>query len=267
MANVQKLYVYTMTNDSGFAPNPFYGVCTLACCKPRIRNSVGGRLYQKSQEEILRAGVWVAGVAGEDLNKRIKGIRGSLLYLMQVTEIRTFEAYWREYPQKQPRGEAYFANPYDNHGDSNSDFTFCGDNIYDVSQTEKSIRQLPSFHQTRDKFIATDAAHDISGEYVLLSRNFAYWGMDASEKWGEFLKGARGHSVYDPEELEQSIAKEKKQEEKRKLSEKLETAKSFLATAGKLIDSEAFVDAQLGRPINSAGGFDIEAARKAMDYA
>ena len=32
-----KIHSYVIDHDLGFAPNPFYGVCTLAACKPRIR--------------------------------------------------------------------------------------------------------------------------------------------------------------------------------------------------------------------------------------
>ena len=33
------LYSYTIAIDTGFAPNPFNGFCTLACCKPGIRRT------------------------------------------------------------------------------------------------------------------------------------------------------------------------------------------------------------------------------------
>jgi hypothetical protein len=32
-----RIYSYVVRYDSGFAPNPFYGYCTLATCKPDIR--------------------------------------------------------------------------------------------------------------------------------------------------------------------------------------------------------------------------------------
>ena len=32
-----RLYSYVLDHDYGFAPNPFYDVCTLATCKPSIR--------------------------------------------------------------------------------------------------------------------------------------------------------------------------------------------------------------------------------------
>ena len=66
------VYEYVMTSDSGFAPNPFHGACTLACCKPKIRKGVANeifgeifgkikktlapneRLTKKKKEEILK---------------------------------------------------------------------------------------------------------------------------------------------------------------------------------------------------------------------
>lgn len=32
-----KIYSYIVAEDNGFAPNPFGKACTLACCKPDIR--------------------------------------------------------------------------------------------------------------------------------------------------------------------------------------------------------------------------------------
>ena len=37
-----KVYVYILAADGGFAPNPFFGWCTLACCKPAIRRRAQG---------------------------------------------------------------------------------------------------------------------------------------------------------------------------------------------------------------------------------
>ncbi len=45
-------YEYVMTSDIGFAPNPFYGVCTLACCKPKIRKSVANELFGKVKKTL-----------------------------------------------------------------------------------------------------------------------------------------------------------------------------------------------------------------------
>jgi hypothetical protein len=50
-----RLFAYKMTHDTGFAPNPFHGACTLATCKPQIR------LHK-------RVGDWIAGFTSKRLN-------------------------------------------------------------------------------------------------------------------------------------------------------------------------------------------------------
>ncbi|MCY4463553.1 MAG: hypothetical protein OXC26_24640 [Albidovulum sp.] len=49
------MYIYVVDRDFGFAPNPFHGVRTLACCKPGIRSPA-------------QVGDWVFGVGGKRLN-------------------------------------------------------------------------------------------------------------------------------------------------------------------------------------------------------
>ena len=34
-----KLLKYVMTSDKGLAPNPYFGVCSLALCTPNHRNA------------------------------------------------------------------------------------------------------------------------------------------------------------------------------------------------------------------------------------
>ena len=70
------LYSYTVAIDSGFAPNPFYGFCTLACCKPGIRRT--------AQE-----GDYVVGIGP-------KGPGNHLVYAMRVTETVEFDDYWQD---------------------------------------------------------------------------------------------------------------------------------------------------------------------------
>ena len=50
-----RLFSYKLTNDSGFAPNPFGRVMTLATCKPKIRQS-------------KIPGDWIAGFTSGHLN-------------------------------------------------------------------------------------------------------------------------------------------------------------------------------------------------------
>ena len=46
------VYEYVMTSDSGFAPNPFHGACTLACCKPKIRKGVANEIFVKIKKTL-----------------------------------------------------------------------------------------------------------------------------------------------------------------------------------------------------------------------
>jgi hypothetical protein len=54
------LHSYVVARDYGFAPNPFFGVCTLATCKPLIRR-------------IAHIGDWIVGT-GSKKRKREKRI-------------------------------------------------------------------------------------------------------------------------------------------------------------------------------------------------
>jgi hypothetical protein len=69
-----------MINDSGFAPNPFHGLLTLANCKPYFR---------KHKKE----GDWIAGFTSQGLNGDIVGDE-RLIFLMKVTSKIDYGKYW-----------------------------------------------------------------------------------------------------------------------------------------------------------------------------
>ncbi len=96
-----KLYSYIIIHDSGFAPNPFWGFCTLACCKPSIRRTAG-------------KGDWVVGISSHARGNRI-------VYAMEVTERPlSFEEYFAD-----PRFRQRIPNL------NRKDIVYrCGDNIY-----------------------------------------------------------------------------------------------------------------------------------------
>jgi hypothetical protein len=81
------VYSYVIDHDLGFAPNPFHGVCTLACCKPAIRKKAV-------------VGDYVLGT-GAVKPKR----RGHLTFWMRVDEVITFDEYLqdRRFRRKKPR--------------------------------------------------------------------------------------------------------------------------------------------------------------------
>lgn len=65
------LYTYCIPYDDGAAPNPYWGICTLAICKPVIRR-------------VARVGDWVVGTGSS--HSPIGDVAGAVVYAMQVTE-------------------------------------------------------------------------------------------------------------------------------------------------------------------------------------
>jgi len=89
-----KIYSYIIRNDLGFSPNPFWGVCTLACCKPIIRRT--------AEEDD-----WVVGMRGKGLYKKLRLPPTTnpleeygIVYAMKVTEKLSFDEYYERFPEK-----------------------------------------------------------------------------------------------------------------------------------------------------------------------
>lgn len=145
---------YKMTHDSGFAPNPFHGVLTLATCKPKIRAS-------------RKVGEWVTGFASAALVNRAarKGVqipRDGLVYLMQIGEVIPLDAYFEDtrFAIKRPPSESL------------DPVALCGDNIY-YRDHRGEYEQLQNRHHTW-----ADAFHDTAGVNALVSTRFYYFGSD-----------------------------------------------------------------------------------------
>jgi len=165
------VYSYILTSDTGFAPNPFWGYCTLACCKPMIRRTVS-------------VGDWIVGLTPKHLGHRIA-------YAMKVSEKITMANYWRDkrFREKRPKMRR-------------KDVVFrCGDNIYKPI-SDDHFHQKHSMHSNKDG--SEDAARkkrDLGGKNVLVSEIFSYFGEKAIELPNEFNKiiPGRGHRrfVYD----------------------------------------------------------------------
>jgi hypothetical protein len=75
---VVKLYSYIVEHDTGYAPNPYFGLCTLCRCK--FRKSPAGR---PNIVELAEEGAWVIGTGG--VTERSAG-HGKLVYAMRVDE-------------------------------------------------------------------------------------------------------------------------------------------------------------------------------------
>ena len=71
-----RLYAYIVASDTGYAPNPSNGLCTLAYCKPKIR--------KKAQK-----GDYVLGLGKKKCGNRV-------VYAMRVTETLKHDCYRRD---------------------------------------------------------------------------------------------------------------------------------------------------------------------------
>ena len=145
-AYMTKLYSYVLREDTGFAPNPYHGYCTLACCKGPIR----------MRAEI---GDWIIGTGSNANSKR----RGEYIsYAMRVTEILTFDEYWND--------ERFLAKRPNLDGPVEES---CGDNIYQFDYAKGCWRQIPAYHCD-----SSEMEYDTSVDRVLISDDFVYWGGD-----------------------------------------------------------------------------------------
>jgi hypothetical protein len=171
-----KLYSYVVARDFGFAPNPFFGFCTLATCKPMIRKKA-------------TRGDWVVGTGA----KLSYGYQGRLIYAMKVEEILTFDEYWVDprFRHKRPDLRGSLVSLY-------------GDNIYH-REHEKWV-QANSHHSLENgDSNAANVEWDTDVNRLLVASKFVYWGRSAPsipERFRSFgdnkedVCARRGHRVF-----------------------------------------------------------------------
>jgi len=142
-----RVFSYIVSRDYGFAPNPFHGFCTLADCKPVLRR-------------VVEVGDIVVGTSPLKAGRR-------LVFVMQVTEKLTFEAYWVDprFARKKPKFRGNVRDAY-------------GDNIYEP-QSAGGFIQHKSHHSLPDGSTNLfNRNKDTGTNAVLVSHNYAYWGAD-----------------------------------------------------------------------------------------
>ena len=181
-----RLYVYVVTHDTGFAPNPFHGYCTLATCKPHIR----GR---------AEAGDWVIGLGSTQ-----NGQAGKLVYAMRVEEAMSFDDYWNEPRFREKRPKRTGRQEWQ-----------CGDNIYRSDAETGEWIQAPRYHSMGNGCADIDhIKRDTNPPRALISEQFVYFGKSAIDipnhilfydKPDRFI-GIRGHRCNFPPTLEDSMA-------------------------------------------------------------
>jgi len=172
-----KVYIYVVDRDFGFAPNPFHGFCTLATCKPGIRNTA-------------KVGDWVIGMGGQRLNAT-----GRCVFAMWISEKITFNEYWLN--------PAYFDKRPVRNGSSRM---MVGDNIYFLDPKTREWTQADSHHSNPDGSLNTkNLSADTKSDKVLISRRFFYFGTAAPMVPPGLLaeigfKNGIGHRVFDEED-------------------------------------------------------------------
>ena len=145
------LHSYIVAYDSGFAPNPFGGYCTLATCKPNIR-------------KYANIGDWVVGTGSND-SKIKRG--GHIVYAMKITEAVSFNCYWND-----PRFQRKKPNLYSSYAKA------CGDNIYH-QESDKTWFQMDSYHSNKDGIAnPSHVKRDTGVDRVLISDNYVYFGAE-----------------------------------------------------------------------------------------
>ena len=157
-----RLCSYVVKNDTGFAPNPFWGCCTLAACTP---NHQGVRLAR---------GDWILG--------NQTAARGNgLVYAMEVAETLPFDDYYRDprFEKKKPVPRGTWRKA-------------CGDNMY-YRDSDDEWKQHPSrFHTSPGQMVK-----DQKYARVFISEVFYYFGKHAvhiPKRFGALVRRRQGCS-------------------------------------------------------------------------
>ena len=149
-----RLFSYKLTHDTGFAPNPFWGILTLATCKPRIRLS-------------KRKGDWIAGFTSQTLCGDPVG-EEKLVYLMEVGDKLSFSDYFNSPPYKKKIPDLR----------KSQGIFVAGDNIYRPTSPAPSL--VNNFEQLENPYHGeSNKQRDLSGKFVLASSKFFYFGREA----------------------------------------------------------------------------------------
>ncbi len=157
-----RLFSYVVRWDHGFAPNPFYRVCSVATCKPAIRKAAA-------------IGDYVLGTGSAE-----RDLAGHVVFLMRVGEIITFDQYWSDprFVRKIPLMNGSLQQRF-------------GDNIYH-HEKGKWVQADSRHSQIGSKPNLTNLNRDTGRtNRVLLGSDFIYWGGD-----GPKISGGLEHFIH-----------------------------------------------------------------------
>ncbi len=156
---MKRLCTYIVAEDTGLAPNPFWGWCTLAVCTPNHQNAQ------------LNRGDWIAGFLNATRHYKF-------LYAMEIEEPLPMNKYFRD-----PRFEKKKPNLRGNWKDR------CGDNFYEQRQDGACMQHRNRFHPG-EKFLKKDTRCP----KVFVASRFWYFGQSCKAippQYAELI-GGRG---------------------------------------------------------------------------
>ncbi len=163
-----RLFSYVVARDYGFAPNPFFGFCTLATCKPKIRQTAS-------------TGDWIIGTGSSKY-----GRQGFLIFAMRVTETMTFNEYWDDdrFRRKKPNMMGSMKQAF-------------GDNIYFKDDVGRWHQE--NSHHSYDTGLNNphNIRNDTKADRVLCSTDYAFWG-GSGPKIPEEFRNFRGKDICCP---------------------------------------------------------------------
>lgn len=177
--NKPHLFSYVVSWDGGLAPNPYWGYCTLAVCKPQVRRNAG-------------EGDWIVGLSPRRLGYH-------LIYAMKVWGTPSFAEYFED-------GRFGLKKPDLGSEDPR---LVMGDNFYRFDDSRLVFEQLESAHSHSDgSENLENKGRDLSGERVLVAGNFYYFGSEGPTMPSQlsFLEVGRGHrNNFEPKEIVETI--------------------------------------------------------------
>lgn len=171
---MSQLYTYVVKHDTGLAPNPFWGWCTLAVCTPNHQGSK------------VQPGDWIAGFLGKQHGHKF-------LYAMEVSERIHMDAYFKDerFIEKRPHVRGSWMQR-------------CGDNFYSFDRLGKWQQHKTRFHTGPE-----DIARDTRNPWVFVAKKFWYLGREAQPLPARLkpLAGGRGARVNHPSSLADQFKK------------------------------------------------------------
>lgn len=181
-----KMWSYKIVHDSLFAPNPLWGVLTLATCKPSIRrspNSVNG--------------TWIAGwtactthnseVYGGGIDRCEPG-REKLIYLAKIDEQIPLDEYWKRYPEKRNDPNV-----------TEFDARWSGDNIYHKDHTDPDGNVVAEDNRCGHMGAEVAKRDYLYGKNALVCKEFYYFTrenrLDVPDHYRPLVHKAKGQSL------------------------------------------------------------------------